>query len=89
LCGLLRQTVDNLFDLIYDYGSTRQKQSTSFHLQTTDKNVCWRAEGKEFGRIKEGRPVPIKVQNPKVINCAQLYCSYLGALGVNEGKQEG
>jgi len=55
LCGFLRQTVDNLFDLIYDYGSTRQKQSTCFHLQITYKNVCWRAEGKEFGKIKEGR----------------------------------
>jgi hypothetical protein len=53
LCGFLRQTVDNLFDIIYDYGSTRQKESTCFNLQITYKNVFWRDEGKEFGRIKE------------------------------------
>jgi hypothetical protein len=41
------------------------------------------------GKNSEGRPVGMKEQNLMVVNCAQLYYSNLGALGVNERKQEG
>jgi hypothetical protein len=42
----------------------------------------------KVGRVKEGRTILITAQNQKAVNCAQIYCSNLGALGsVNVNKK--